>query len=189
MTGGDLLNACAGSCGHLALSRGGIIRSSVETRYQLGLFRQVASLIAPPRASSPHGTCESAMNAANSTSTSAANESWKLLAVEEKKSILLRQDWRLRSVRGEALDQGVHRLARVRCEGRDVDERRHVRVVASFGDHRSAIGMTNENDRLSQRVDDALGRDNVALKRERRILDDADLVAVLRQLAVDALPS
>src|SRR5258707_5137691 len=53
---------------------GGIIRSSVATRYQLGLLRQAGSLTAPLRASTPHGTCESAMNAASSAGTSAANE-------------------------------------------------------------------------------------------------------------------
>src|SRR5215204_6555010 len=49
---------------------GGIIRSSVATRYQLGLLRQAGSLTVPPSASTPHGTCESAMNAACSALTS-----------------------------------------------------------------------------------------------------------------------
>src|SRR5258706_16260430 len=40
---------------------GGIILSSVVTRYQLDLVRQAGSVIAPPRASTPQGTCESAM--------------------------------------------------------------------------------------------------------------------------------
>src|SRR5918996_6602694 len=53
---------------------GGIIRSSVATRYQLGLVRQAASVIDPPRASTPHGTCESAMNAASSAGRSPAND-------------------------------------------------------------------------------------------------------------------
>src|SRR5882672_9990045 len=53
---------------------GGIIRSSVVTMYQLGLVRQAGSLTAPPRASTPHGTCESAMNAARSAGMSAAND-------------------------------------------------------------------------------------------------------------------
>src|SRR3954452_22692175 len=53
---------------------GGIIRSSVAMRYQLGLLRHAGSLIVPPRASTPQGTCESAMNAACSALTSAANE-------------------------------------------------------------------------------------------------------------------
>src|SRR5262245_63136128 len=53
---------------------GGIIRSSVETRYQLGLAFHAGSVTAPLSASSPHGTCESAMNAAASALTSAANE-------------------------------------------------------------------------------------------------------------------
>jgi hypothetical protein len=61
---------------HLTLRRWGIIRSSVATRYQLGLLRHAGSLIVPLRASTPHGTCESAMNAACSALTSPANEAW-----------------------------------------------------------------------------------------------------------------
>jgi hypothetical protein len=49
--------------------------------------------------------------------------------------------------------------------------------------------MTNEDDRLVLRVDDALGRGGVALERQRRVLDDADAVAVLLQQAVDLLPA
>ena len=36
---------------------------------------------------------------------------------------------------------------------------------------------------------DPLGHGNVVGERERRILDDADVVAVLRQVLVDALPA
>src|SRR5258708_35785519 len=53
---------------------GGIILSSVATRYQLGLRFQAGSLIAPARASTPHGTWESAMEAAFAGSTSAAKD-------------------------------------------------------------------------------------------------------------------
>src|SRR5258706_16245213 len=53
---------------------GGIILSSVVTRYQLGFVLHAASLIAPLMAPMPHGTWESAMNAAFSGSTSAAKE-------------------------------------------------------------------------------------------------------------------
>jgi hypothetical protein len=35
---------------------GGIMRSSVATRYQDGLLRQAGSVIAPPSASTPPGT-------------------------------------------------------------------------------------------------------------------------------------
>src|SRR6266436_4501181 len=52
---------------------GGIILSSVETRYQLGFVRHAGWVIAPLSASTPHGTCESAMNEATSGLTSAAN--------------------------------------------------------------------------------------------------------------------
>src|SRR5260370_38222807 len=53
---------------------GGIILSSVTTRYQLGFAFHAASLIAPLRAATPHGTWESAIKAAFSASTSAAKE-------------------------------------------------------------------------------------------------------------------
>src|SRR5216684_92863 len=53
---------------------GGIILSSVVTRYQLGFVLHAGSLIVPPSASTPHGTCESAMNAASSGLTSPAND-------------------------------------------------------------------------------------------------------------------
>src|SRR5258705_13792728 len=53
---------------------GGIIRSSVVTRYQLGLLFQEAEVTAPPSASTPQGTCASAMKAAVSAFTSAAKE-------------------------------------------------------------------------------------------------------------------
>jgi hypothetical protein len=97
---------------------GGIIRSSVVRRYQLGLFRQAGSLIVPPRASTPHGT-----------------------------------GGRVGRKIGKAR---VYRLALVRREGRDVDERRHIGVSASPGDHRPAVGVADKNDRFALRVDDAL---------------------------------
>src|SRR6266446_2976523 len=51
---------------------GGIILSSVTTRYQLGLVFHAGSVIAPVSAATPHGTCESAMKAAFPASTSPA---------------------------------------------------------------------------------------------------------------------
>src|ERR1700739_911965 len=53
---------------------GGIILSSVVTKYQLGFVLHAGWLIAPLMAPMPHGTWESAMNAAFSGSTSAAKE-------------------------------------------------------------------------------------------------------------------
>src|SRR3979411_110754 len=53
---------------------GGIILSSVVTRYQLGFVFHAGSSIEPLRAATPHGACESAINSAFSESTSAANE-------------------------------------------------------------------------------------------------------------------
>src|SRR6516165_8637976 len=55
---------------------GGIIRSSVVTRYQLGFFRQAGVVTFPSSAATPQGTWESAMNSAVSSSRSPAKEAW-----------------------------------------------------------------------------------------------------------------
>src|SRR5262245_15085712 len=57
---------------------GGIMLSSVATRYQLGFVLHAAWRTAPLSASTPQGTCESAMNAAVSAFTSAANDAANL---------------------------------------------------------------------------------------------------------------
>src|SRR5450755_2157964 len=64
---------------------GGIIRSSLATRYQLGLIRQEASLIVPPSAFTPQGTWESAMKAARSAGRSPANDAWNLSRSRKRK--------------------------------------------------------------------------------------------------------
>src|SRR6266850_8304616 len=64
---------------------GGIILSSVVTRYQLGLVLHAGSLIAPLMAPRPHGTWESAINAAFSVSTSAAKEAGNFALSRNKK--------------------------------------------------------------------------------------------------------
>src|SRR4029077_10897270 len=64
---------------------GGIILSSVVTRYQLGLVLHAGLLIAPLMAPMPHGTWESAINAAFSGSTSAAKEAGNFALSRNKK--------------------------------------------------------------------------------------------------------
>src|SRR5258706_7479695 len=53
---------------------GGSILSSVVSRYQVGFAFHAASLMVPASASTPHGTCESAMNSAFSGLTSPAKD-------------------------------------------------------------------------------------------------------------------
>src|SRR2546427_7106832 len=64
---------------------GGIILSSVAIRYQLGLALHAGSLILALRAATPHGTWESAMNAAFSVSTSAPKEAGDFALSRDKK--------------------------------------------------------------------------------------------------------
>src|SRR5437899_7902038 len=64
---------------------GGIILSSVATRYQLGFALQAGLVTAPFSASKPQGICESAMKAALAGSTSAANEAGNLALSSKRK--------------------------------------------------------------------------------------------------------
>src|SRR5262245_26133018 len=64
---------------------GGIIRSSVATRYQLGFVFHAAVVTGPFKASRPQGTWELAMNSASAGSTSAANEAWNFARSRNRK--------------------------------------------------------------------------------------------------------
>src|SRR5712691_13432980 len=64
---------------------GGIILSSVTTKYQLGFAFHAGALISSLGAATFHGTCESAMNAAFSASTSPAKEAGNLALSRDKK--------------------------------------------------------------------------------------------------------
>src|SRR4029077_19637601 len=64
---------------------GGIILSSVATRYQVGLARQAGAVIAPLRALTPHGTWESAMKSASGGTTSAAKDAANLALSRNRK--------------------------------------------------------------------------------------------------------
>src|SRR5262249_13172523 len=80
-----------------------------------------AGLVAVPMsASSPQGTCESAMKAATLGSTSAAKEGRKLRAVKKKKSVLRRQyRWHRRSWNGvldSRIKQAVKKIGKYRLE-------------------------------------------------------------------------
>src|ERR1700739_4583245 len=64
---------------------GGIILSSVVSRYQLGFILHAGSLITPLMAPQPHGTWAAAINAAFSGSTSAAKEAGNFALSRNKK--------------------------------------------------------------------------------------------------------
>lgn len=76
----------------------GIMWSSLATRYQLGLDRHAGSLIVPLGAATPQGTSASAMNAARSKATSAANEAANLARSSNSKPSCGGQDRRLRPI-------------------------------------------------------------------------------------------
>src|ERR1700754_2589887 len=66
---------------------GGIILSSVATRYQLGLAFHAGAVTSPASASTPQGTWALARNAARSGGTSAANDAANLLLSSIRKPL------------------------------------------------------------------------------------------------------
>lgn len=58
-------------------------------------------------------------------------------------------------------------------------------AVAGFGDHCSAVGVADENHWTILHGNNALGCGDIFGQRYRRILNDADSVAVLRQDLID----
>src|SRR5207247_11262658 len=62
-------------------------------------------------------------------------------------------------------------------------------MVSGFSDARSPVGMANEDCRSVLRCKNSFGNRDTVLRRYRRVLDDAHLVAVPLQGLVDALPA
>src|SRR5258708_37607981 len=86
--GGLAFGGRAGGAAWLGIAgwaAGGSIVASVVTRSLLGFVRPAGSLIAPLMAPRPHGTWESAINAAFSGSTSAAKEAGNFALSRNKK--------------------------------------------------------------------------------------------------------
>jgi len=70
-------------------------------------------------------------------------------------------------------------LAPIRGKSCDVNKSVDLWIVASFGDHHSAVGVAYKNHRAILRVNNTLGCGYVVRQRYRRMLDDGDIVAIL----------
>ena len=123
------------------------MRSSVATRYQLGLIRHAGSVTARSRASTPQGTCESAMNCGEAGGHVGGERLGELVLSRNRKPSTGRQDRGNGRAGRRVGDQGADRLALVGCERGDVDERGDLVVGAGLGDHDAAVGVADEHDR------------------------------------------
>src|ERR1700730_15670406 len=82
-----------------------------------------------------------------------------------------------------------HGLAFVRRERGDVRQPCNLWMVPGFGDHRSSVGMADENRRSVLRCKSSLGNGYVVRQRYCRILHNADTVAVSPKDLMDTLPA
>ncbi len=168
---------------------GGIIRSSVAMRYQLGFDRHAGSLMAPPSASTPHGTCESAMNWDVCASTSAANEAANLALSRKRNPSCGGRIGGTAAPGGGSLMRADTDSPAVGSKCGDVYEPGNFRVVAGLRDDHAPIRMAHQDYGAGLRRKNSLRDGDVVTQRYRWILDDADLVAVFLQDVVDALPT
>ena len=98
--------------------RNHLVVADLEIPARLGLPSRLVT--APPRASMPHGTWESAMKAAVFESTSPAKELRKFGLVKKQVTVPGRQNRRYGRARRRIGDQAIHGLALVRGERGDV---------------------------------------------------------------------
>src|SRR6185436_6978643 len=74
-------------------------------------------------------------------------------------------------------------------EGGNVDESRDFGMPARLSDHHAAVRVTDQDRRTYLLIEDQIGRGHVALQRNGRILDDADVETVLLEDVVEASPA
>ena len=109
----------------------------------------------------------------------------ELGAVQLRGPILRRKDRRDRRSGRRIGDQRLHGFASVGDEGGDVGKARDLGIVSGFRDNDSTIGVADKDDGVLRCGDRAPGHDHVVGKRDCRVLDDDDFVAVLAEDAVD----
>ena len=73
--------------------------------------------------------------------------------------------------------------------GRDVDQSGDRWIRPRFGNYRSSIAVSDKNALSILLSEDALRRGDIFLKEGLRLLDDADVVAILDQNVVNAFPA
>lgn len=113
----------------------------------------------------------------------------ELCLVEERVSILRRQDGGHRRARLWILDQRRYRLALVRSERSDIDQPRDLRIIARVRDHGSTVRVADQNHRTVLRGNRPLRDCHVICERGGWILDDGDRLALLLQDFVDGFPT
>lgn len=73
---------------------------------------------------------------------------------------------------------------------RDIaDERLYLGIGPGLGEDDVTVGVANQNHAAARRSDGAFRDSDVILQRDRRVLDDGDIVTVTIEDVVNALPS
>src|SRR6266852_4007451 len=113
----------------------------------------------------------------------------KLLAVKKQEAVLWRQNRGSRCIRRSSLDERKDGITGVSSECTYVNKPGDLRVISHRADHHTAIRMAHEDHRAVLRVDGSLRHCNVIRKRGCGVLDNRNVIALLRENLVDAFPS
>src|SRR5205823_1407258 len=123
---------------------------------------QAGSVTAPSSASTPHGTSESAMNAACRAGRSAAKEAANFSRSRKRYPFCGGRMGGTGAPGGGSAMSVLTDSPFVGGERGDVHQRRDLRVVAGLGDDRAAVGVADQYHRPVLGVDDLPGGFNVA---------------------------
>ena len=96
---------------------------------------------------------------------------------------------RLAEITWEALCVVRFVLSSVRHVGRDVHQTGNRWIRPRFGDYGSPVAMSDKNARSVLLSKDVLGGSHIFFKGCLRLLDDADVIAILDKDVVNALPA
>src|SRR5438477_6324126 len=114
----------------------------------------------------------------------------KLRGVEISETVCsLLYSSRLAEVTWEALSVVSLVFSSVRHVGRDVDKTGNRWIRPGFGNYSSSIAVTDQNALTILLSEDSLRRGHVFLKGSFRLLDDADVEAILDQNVVNTFPA
>jgi hypothetical protein len=96
---------------------------------------------------------------------------------------------RLAEVTWEALSIASLTLSSIWHVGRDVHQTRNRRIHPRFGNYGSPIAVSDKNALSILLSKDALRSGDILLERRQRLLDDADVVAILDKNVVNTFPA
>ena len=167
-----------------------MVLSFAATNIQLGLLLHAAVVMTALKLSAKLSTCDRAMKAACSAGQVGCEVFMKLRGVEVSETVCrLLYRSRLAEVAWEALSVVSLILSSIRHVGRDVHQSGNRWICPGFSNYGATITMSDKNARSILLSKDALRSGDIFFEGRLRLLNDADVVAILDKNVVNAFPA